>query len=259
MAAIIRSAKSGSDWTTNDLRAYNINVVNEDIITFFGIDQLPPPPVRQAILTNLDYPANGLPDREDRLFFDYMHYAMLTPPGEESAVDDFAAHILSMLQYDEPDRVIRQRKDIPLFTCGSDMHAKTDVCVMDRRSGIILLVQEDKRYLEGGDPEPQLLAEAVAAFQFHNRQLRLAGQPIINAKVIPGIIMIGTAPIFYKIHVTAALIECIETAQYPAQVTIMRKLVPPVQRPLELQEEGMRPLDSRAVVFSCFEAFRQFI
>jgi hypothetical protein len=65
MTAIIRSAKSGSDWTTNDLRAYNVNVVNEDIATFFGIDHLPPPPVRQAILTNLDYPANGLPDRED--------------------------------------------------------------------------------------------------------------------------------------------------------------------------------------------------
>jgi hypothetical protein len=37
-----------------------------------------------------------------------MHYAMLTPPGEESAVDDFAAHILSMLRYDEPDRVSAQ-------------------------------------------------------------------------------------------------------------------------------------------------------
>ena len=133
MAAIIRSAKSGSDWTTNDLRAYNINVVNEDIVTFFGIDHLPYPPVRPVILTNLDYPANGLPDREDRLFFDYMHYAMLTPPGEVSAVNDFAAHILSMLRYDEPDRVIRQRKDIPLFTCGSETHAKTDICVMDRK------------------------------------------------------------------------------------------------------------------------------
>jgi hypothetical protein len=101
--------------------------------------------VSQAILTNLDYPATGLPEKEDRLFFDYMHYAMLAPPGEESAVNDFAAHILSMLRYDEPDRIIRQRKDIPLFMCGSDMHVKTDVCVMGRRNKIILLVQEDKR------------------------------------------------------------------------------------------------------------------
>ena len=104
-----------------------------------------------------------------------------------------------------------------------------------------------------------ILPPIFLAFQFHNRQLRLAGQPIINFKVVPGIIMIGTAPIFYKVNVTAALVECIETAQYPAQVTNVRKLVPPVQRPLGLQEEGMRPLDNRAVVLSCFEAFRQFI
>jgi len=138
------------------------------------------------------------------------------------------------------------------------MHAKMDVCVMDRRSGIILLVQEGKWYLERGDPEPQLFAAAVAAFQFHNRQLRLAGQPIINSKVIPGIIMIGTAPIFYKVNVTAALVECIETAQYRAQVTNVHKLVPPVQHCQPL-EEGMRPLVNRAVMLSCFEAFRQLI
>ncbi|KIM76993.1 hypothetical protein PILCRDRAFT_77185, partial [Piloderma croceum F 1598] len=73
------------------------------------------------------------------------------------------------------------------------------------------------------------------------------------------IIMIGTTTIFYKFNVTAALVECIEIAHYPAQVTNVHKLVPPVQQPLGLQEEGMRPLDNRAVMLSCFEAFRQFI
>ena len=54
---------------------------------------------------------------------------------------------------------------------------------MDRRKGIILLVQGAKRHLEGEDPEQQLFAGAVqvAAFLFHTiRQLRLAGQSIIN-------------------------------------------------------------------------------
>jgi hypothetical protein len=30
-------------------------------------------------------------------------------------------------------------------------------------------------------------------------------------------------------------------------------------QPYRLQDEGMRPLDNRAVMLSCFEAFRQFI
>ena len=45
-----------------------------------------------------------------------------------------------------------------------------------------LLVQEDKRYLEGRNPEPQLFAEVVAISQFHNSQLHLT----------------WTAPIFYN-------------------------------------------------------------
>ena len=56
--------------------------------------------VRNAILANEAYPANGLPDKHDRLFFDYMNETMFIPPGEESASGNFAAHLLTMLGYD---------------------------------------------------------------------------------------------------------------------------------------------------------------
>ena len=143
MATLIRSAKSGSDWGR---RAYDIQVVNEDLVTFFGTGQLPPPTVRTTILTNESYPAAGLPNNEDRLFFLYMHEAMLHSPGE-SAVDDFAAHLLKMIRYDQPNSLIRQRKDIPLYMCGSNVRAKADVCVVDyspENKGIFFLMQEDK-------------------------------------------------------------------------------------------------------------------
>jgi hypothetical protein len=32
MATLIRTAKLGSDWGRNELRAYNIQVVNEDLV-----------------------------------------------------------------------------------------------------------------------------------------------------------------------------------------------------------------------------------
>ena len=48
--------------------------------------------------------------------------------------------------------------------CSTDTHAKTDVCVIDQTSVICLVVQEDKQYLKGKDSEPQLIAEAIAAF-----------------------------------------------------------------------------------------------
>ena len=65
MATLIQSVKSGSDWGQNELRAYNIQVVNEDLITFFGTGQLPPPTVHTVVLANESYPAAGLPNNKD--------------------------------------------------------------------------------------------------------------------------------------------------------------------------------------------------
>jgi hypothetical protein len=260
MANIIRSAKPGSEWTRNELRAYNIAVVPESLATFFGNPVLQPSTISPPILAHQEYPAAGLPDDDDRLFFDLMEEAMAPHPGEESAVDDFAVHLLRLLGYHRPNRYIRTRKDIPLFMCSSDTHAKTDVCVTDRTSGILLLVQEDKRYMEESkDAEPQLIAEAIAAFQFRNRRRAAGGQPPVNAAVIPGITMVGTAPTFYKVDITAALINAVEVGEYPTQVTTVHKLIPPVPFPYNLERDGMRPLNNRGIILSCFEAFLQFL
>ena len=98
--------------------------------------------------------------------------------------------------------------------CGAQTHAKSDVCVVDRNREIFLLVQEDKSHLEEADPEPQLIAEAIAAFQYNNSRLQRIGLHPIQAKTFPGITMIGSTPTFYKINVTQDLVDAVETAQY---------------------------------------------
>ena len=126
-------------------------------------------------------------------------------PAEESAVDDFAVYLLTLLGYVPRSRMTRTRSDIPLIICGEQCHAKTDVCIVDA-DDILLLVQEDKRHKERKDPEAQLVAEALAAFQTNNtRRTRLLGQAPIASKVIPGITLIGSSPTFYKIPVTLSL------------------------------------------------------
>ncbi|KIL60759.1 hypothetical protein M378DRAFT_187705 [Amanita muscaria Koide BX008] len=251
MANFIRSPKSGSDWGRNELRAYNIVIVPESVAAFFGNAQLPPSTISPEILAHVAYPAAGLPS-DERLFFDLLEEAMLPPPGDlkESAVNDFVAHLLRLLGYHEPNRHIRTRKDIPLYMCSADTHAKTDVCVIDRTSNILLLESH---------PEPQLIAEAIAAFQSHNNRLSRAGLPTVNATVIPGITMAGTAPTFYKVDITTALVNAVETGEYPSQATTVHKLIPPVQSRWDFERDGMRPLNNRAVILSCFEAFKQFL
>jgi hypothetical protein len=60
-------------------------------------------------------------------------------------------------------------------------------------------VQEDKRHQGQMDPEPQLIAEAIAAFQHDNARLQRIGMQPIQARTIPGITMVGSTPTFYKI------------------------------------------------------------
>lgn len=70
------------------------------------------------------------------------------------------------------------------FSCGGRIRTKTDLRVVNRNCEILLAMQEDKSNLEGMDPEPQLIAETISAYQHNNMYLRRIGLPIIQAKVV---------------------------------------------------------------------------
>jgi len=141
MASLLRSAKSGSDWSDNELLAFNIRVVDASITAFFNTPELPPPTVSATILNNMDKPDGPLM-KDDHLFFQYMRLVE-NPRSPESRVDDFAAFILRILNYNNEDRVICQRTKISFPMAGQRVDAKTDVCLMDELE-LLLLVQEDK-------------------------------------------------------------------------------------------------------------------
>ena len=267
MANLIRSVKAGSDWTETELCAYNIEVVSENVAAFFGNADLPSPTttIRPVILAYETYPAAGLPTEstdecDDNELFRLMEKAMKITPGENSTVVSFAHRLLWLLKYGSLEHYLHLRMDIPLYMCSANTLTQPDICLVEyptQRN--VLLFQEDKRHLEGNDPEPQLIAEAIAAFQFHNHRLSALGLPTVNAAVIPGITMVRTAPTFYKIEVNTALVEAVELGEYPLQTTIVHKLIPPVQVLKDFQQDGMKPLENRAVILSCFEAFKKFL
>jgi len=258
MANIIRTAKSGSDWTVNELDAYNITIVSQDSATFFGSDVLPLPTHHPDLIDKAT--ADEMEDEDSYQVLRYMDLAMDPIPGEESAVDDFAMQLLRTMGYAgrAVGRDLRSRKDIPFLICGEWRHAKTDVCIMDRNE-ILLLVQEDKRHMEPGDPYPQLIAEAIAAFQSNNRVRNLLGLDLLDFKEMAGIVMIGTSPTFFKIPVTRDLMQAVQRGQYPSSPTVVFMHRPVLPRPLRRLSEGMRPLDNRRAIIACFEAFKQFV
>jgi len=216
-----------------------------------------PATINPAILTATD-PDDAADDSVYELLH-MMDLAMSPAPAEESAVDDFAVLLLCALGYTTRGRVLRSRKDIPLIICGENRHAKTDVCIINQNE-ILLLVQEDKQHMDLSDPEPQLIAEAIAAFAANNRtRQRSLNQPPLDSKIMAGITMNGTAPIFYKIKVTAALVTSIGGGAYPQVATTVYAHIPNIPRPKCHWSEGMKPLDNRQVILSCYEAFKQFV
>jgi hypothetical protein len=146
MANLIRSAKSGSDWTTNDLLAYNIRVSSQSPDQFYG----QPLPTAES-LGNIDpsllsgtLGTQGLSDETYRLL-QYLDMSSRANSGQESAVDDFAKEILRVLGYEKRGLLLRSRYAIPLLISGdSNQSAQTDVCLVQGSSTILLVVQEDK-------------------------------------------------------------------------------------------------------------------
>ena len=254
MANLIRSAKFGSDWSTNELLAYNISVQPQDAIHFFNhklgsIDHLDP-----NLLSSADPTIAVDFSKETYRFLAYLELASRANAGQESAIDDFAKSVLEVTGFDQIGTILRTRYDIPFTICG-DSHraARSDVCLVHLNSMILLVVQEDKTVFSSSDPEPQIIAEAIATFQHNNRKRVDIGLPQLDTMTIPCITMVGTRPIFYQIPVTMQLSDCVATGQFPPQPTVVRRCAPPTRRKAS---EGMEVPDYRRIALQYYDAFR---
>lgn len=149
--------------------------------------------------------------------------------------------------------LLRSRYAIPLLINGDPKQlAQTDVCLVQPGSSTILLVvQEDKTTV---DPEPQVIAGAIATFQHNNRIRARLGEPERNSMTIPCITMTGTRPIFYLVPVTRELSEAVATAQYPLSLTVAKKCV--VISNSRRLSEGMETTGFRQVALRHYTAFR---
>jgi hypothetical protein len=271
--------QSGNKWGWRQLAAFNIKVVDVDTQTFFGNSVLPEPMVSSVILDNSEQPTTVTLNKADMDFFGYME-DVTNSPNEKSFVVDFAASVLRMMHYDKGHCLVQVQKKMRFEMCGQCVEAKVDVCILEHSAvnvaKYLLLVQGKKvckpylcvlkicllitkYHMSGNHPEPQLIAGAIAALHGHNRALKAAGLPLLQSQTFPGITMVGTAPMFYKIPVTSDLLHSLATLQYPSQVTTVERLIPPVPLLGRLKNDGMKPLVNRHIILQCFEAFKQFV
>ena len=76
---------------------------------------------------------------------------------------------------------------------------------------------------------------------------------------MPGIVMVGTSPAFFKIPITQNLSDHIAHGTYPPAETRVTYCYPPVPRPARRHSEGMKPLDNRREMLKCYEAFKAIV
>jgi hypothetical protein len=255
MAQLIRSAKSGSDWTDAELLAYNISIIPTSPSVFF---QSSPEPslghLDPAILTS---PVNSMddPNLSDSTV-DYLGYLDLaTHATQESAIDDFAAATLKLLGFNERHSTVATRYIIPLTICGENRAAQCDVCVLYRPSTILLVLVDDKTLLNRTSAEPQVVAEAIAAFQFNNVKRAARNQLVLESMTIPCITMVGTNPTFYLVPVTKELSNAVITAQYPLTQTQVLKCVTIAAHQRRISD-GMADIEFRKLALKRFVAFK---
>ncbi|KAH9036540.1 hypothetical protein EDB85DRAFT_1862127 [Lactarius pseudohatsudake] len=247
MTDLDRSAKSSKDWIEYDLDAFNIQIQLEDKTTFFGDPnfQLPLPVIDEEILTTLKG-KDMLSDCNAELI--HLLDRAKRNVGVGSAVDDFTVELLKRLGYVKRNRVAHTHMDVSLHICGETKHAKTLICLVDHLTNdICLLIEEDKLH-SPLETLPQLIAEAIAAFDFNNR-----------LQIMPGIIQTGTMPTFYKIPVTTDLVDNVCFGTYPSEPTIVSVHIPDLPSPFHRYEKGMEPLDNRQAVLCYYEAFKHIV
>ena len=275
MAMLYRCTKHSRDWTANDLAAYHITVVSQNKKEFFGTTNFPDPAKSSLAGFMATETRTGAAnkkaanrkaadkkgeDKKTRQLLHYLDLAMDPKIGQEAAATNFAVELLKSLDYDDENRIVFIRRTIPFFNYGTNTAAQPDVCIMDDENQILLLLQEDNgltNVMNMKDPEPQVIAGAIAAFALNNqkreRDLHL---PICDSIMIPCLTMVDSSPIFYKVTITAALSKAVQTGTFPAFETRVDRYIPtlPCKR-----SDGMRPLPNRLEILRCLEAFKKFI
>ncbi|KAI9461140.1 hypothetical protein HD554DRAFT_2028417 [Boletus coccyginus] len=255
MAQLLRTAKSSSDWTANELAAYNITIVPLDKEEFFGTIDFPAelsPAGFMTVETRQD-----AVDKNTRQLLHYLDLAIDPKIGQEAAVRNFAAELLVLrgLDYDDENRIVFIRQANPFLVCGGSSVAQTDVCTMDDNE-ILLLLQEDKWLTSMEDSEPHVIAGAIAAFALNNRKReRDLHLPLRNSVTFPCLTLVGTSPIFYKITASAVLSQAVQTGTFPEVETRVLCYIPVLPR---RNSEGMRSLPNRLETLRCLEAFKDF-
>jgi len=226
MAELNRTAKSGREWSINELLAYRIVLKSISPIRFFSspnpsLDHLDP-----ALLTAAPGTWGAQLSNQTLNFLFSLDFAI--DGNQRTVLDSFARETLYLLGFADQCMIITTRHTIPLTICGKTSEtAEADVCVVYRPTLVLLVLVTDSASepSEGPNPEAQVVAGAVAAFEFNNHKRESLNLAPLEVMTIPCITLFETCPTFYFVPVSRSLSNAVATGQYPPTQTDVFKCV----------------------------------
>ncbi|TFK60559.1 hypothetical protein BDN72DRAFT_805619 [Pluteus cervinus] len=231
-------------------------------VHLFGEPNLPASTAHSMFLDNVTAPPESFDTTTGDLFQDLRRAVEKTSRPPESFVTVFLQNLLRYLGYNAPvpARLLCGHREISLPMCGKTIKVAPAISILGE-DGCDLVAHAVKDTTPTGtvDSEPRLIAEAIAAFFEFQEGHRRIGNKVPNYREIPGIVMKGTAPVFYRIPITDDLVRSIGDGTYPDQPTIVYRLLSPVQDVSKYFSEGMQSLENRRVIMQCFEAFKRYL
>lgn len=139
-------------------------------------------------LTDLDPPLITAPldatDVSDDTYR-FLTFLDLATKAGQTVIDDFALELLRIVSMEEGGLILGTHHTIPLSICGDlSKVPQTNTCLLDRRLTILFVLQEDKTIFSLSDPEPQLVADAIAAYQYNNQKRQCIYLPALNTMIV---------------------------------------------------------------------------
>ena len=246
--SLIRSAKSSSDWTLDELKAYNVTISPTPPDKFFSA---PDPSLDHIDPTILNSPLDDTDPSLSIVTSAYLNHLYLAARvTQENYIDDFTTKTLNLLGFNGRHSLVVQHHTIPLSICGDTNHAtQMDVCLLHTQFLVPLLLVKCKTISDRGSPRAQVVAQAIAAFQLSNQRRSIRDLPHLDTITIPCITMVGTRPTFYLVPVTETLSNAAISGQYPATRTeVLECVTVPAHgwdADTEMEDTGYRKLALR--------------
>jgi hypothetical protein len=176
----------------------------------------------------------------------------MLPSAYESEVVNLAVVVLRLMGNERDICVPKFNADLLLEMCQSEQHAQTDVCVMDRRHQIFLVVQEDEQACKPENMLPHRTAcgRTYCCISNKNQCQEERGRELFSDNLMPQIIIRGTTPYLHKIKVTQDLTNSVKKGQRLAESTKIYRLTSVL--PLGY-DSGMIPLANRRAALQYYE------